>query len=538
MAIPNGVIKICAGVPLSNDYKHALWFNNDTLMFNYFESKVVKTYSNYNIVRDTLAINVQATLDMARSWNYMYFQHNGSAGGKIYFAFITRVEYVNENTCRLYYEIDVMTTYMWQYELKQCFVEREHSTSDKFYEHLIDEGLEVGEYIDDSTFYVELQDLAVLVMSSVVLKGHYSSNPFTRVTGYKLCNTYSSMAIYAVDLDHINVLNTKLNLLNEAGRDDAIISMWMYPKTLIDIGDQSWSSEDVVSVRNTKELSFDCVISDDFNGYVPRNKKLYTFPYCFTYITNNAGASAVYKHELKRGEETTGNNPSTLTFTVAGAFSPESSVRLYPNYYKKAGGNFEEGLTLGVYPMCAWNSDSYKMWLAQNQNQLETSQQNTIISAGAGIATGVGMALTGNVGGGLATAVGSGLAGYMQISSLLAQKADKAVQAPNAYGRYTGNINIAQGYQTFTISRRNITANNAKIIDDYFTRFGYACRRIKVPNRHARKSFTYVKTIDCQVTGNLSHDIIQKIESVYDNGVTFWADPSVVGVYTSDNSCL
>ena len=33
------------------------------------------------------------------------------------------------------------------------------------------------------------------------------------------------------------------------------------------------------------------------DGYVPKNNKLFTYPYCFLYVTNLMGNSATYKYE-------------------------------------------------------------------------------------------------------------------------------------------------------------------------------------------------------------------------------------------------
>lgn len=551
---PLGVVRVCKGVPLSNDYKHTLWFKNDSLFFAYFREKVARTYERYNIIRDEDAISVEATYDEARTWNYMYFQNNGTGGSHIYFAFITRVEYVNEATVKLHYEIDVMMSYYWSYTLNQCFVEREHSATDRYYENLIEEGLEVGEYIDDVTTVSEINEMCVLIMSTVNLKiiGSEANGWFPQMAhGYILNRTYTSCLMYAVDSDSVGALNTVLQALNVAGKTEAILGMWMYPKALVKLdSSESWGESNYVKlVDGVKPLTQTITPASDFGGYTPKNKKLYSYPYNFLYVSNNAGASAVYKHELvNNNEPQTSLNP--ITFNFAGAISPEASVRMYPSYYRKKGNNFEEGITLGAYPSCSWNSDTYKLWLAQNQNQIAAGIDSAVINATAGTFT----AAAGAIAGGMLSpttigAIGAGVAGgagigmnvvnsFNQVRSIVAQIEDKKIQPPNAHGAYTANINVGAGYQTFTISRRVVTPSRARIIDEYFTRYGYATHRFKVPNTHARKSFTYVKTVDCQITANLSHDIIQKIQSVYNNGVTIWADPSVVGVYTCDNSCL
>ena len=328
--VPNGVVRVCKGVPLSNDYKHTLWFSSDTKFFEYFEGKVAKTFSRYNIIRDTDAISVEATYGEACTWNYKYFQNNGTGGSHIYFAFITRVEYVNENTVKLHYEIDVMMSYYWSYTLNQCFVEREHSATDNYYDNHIDEGLEVGELIDYATTYPEIGEMCVLVMSTIKLKGSgvtVAYSPTQMANGYILNKSYTAMMIYAVDSDSVGALNSVLMRLNTAGKTDAIVAMWMYPKSLVKLdSSEDWGDEDSVKlVDGIVPLTEHIIPAPNFGGYNPTNKKLFSYPYNFIYVTNNAGGSAVYKHELVQN-----NTPqmamNTVSFKIGGAISPEAAV--------------------------------------------------------------------------------------------------------------------------------------------------------------------------------------------------------------------
>ena len=75
----------------------------------------------------------------------------------------------------------------------------------------------------------------------------------------------------------------------------------------------------------------------------------------------------------------------------------------------------------------------------------------------------------------------------------------------------------------------------ARIIDQYFSRFGYAQHKIDTPNIRARDRWTYVKTVDCNVHGNLPSEAISQIQNIFDSGITWWADTENVGNYSLDN---
>ena len=80
-----------------------------------------------------------------------------------------------------------------------------------------------------------------------------------------------------------------------------------------------------------------------------------------------------------------------------------------------------------------------------------------------------------------------------------------------------------------------ISAEYAKIIDDYFDMFGYAKKKKKIPNTSIRPHWNYVKTNGCVLSGNSPADDVRKICGIYDNGITFWKNASEIGNYSLDN---
>ena len=83
----------------------------------------------------------------------------------------------------------------------------------------------------------------------------------------------------------------------------------------------------------------------------------------------------------------------------------------------------------------------------------------------------------------------------------------------------------------FWVGHVTIKAQFAKIIDEYWSKFGYPCHQIKVPNRNARANWNYVKTQGCEFTGSIPASDAEAIKAIYDNGVTFWNDINNVGNY-------
>ena len=97
----------------------------------------------------------------------------------------------------------------------------------------------------------------------------------------------------------------------------------------------------------------------------------------------------------------------------------------------------------------------------------------------------------------------------------------------------------------FVFYEVGISGYMAKIIDDYFELYGYACHQEKVPNFKAqatrRPIWNYCKMQNAQIeaqTGTrrgLPQEAQKAIEDIFNNGITLWSDIAKVGNYNLDN---
>lgn len=527
MATPSTNIFVCR-VDFTNDYQHVVYFNTADEQLDYFTAKTVKTFVDYTQIRKNWTLKVASGIVQAEKWNYLFFHQNN----KRYFYFITNVKYISDETVELTLEMDVMQTYAFDYVLKECFVEREHASTDEVGDNTIDEGLELGTYVDSGKSQPD-------VFSSMTLMMMVADN-FQHVTPIRTMRdgVFSGLDIFAFDTQVENFLpNLELffTALDDEGKTESITNLWMYPAALIEVDNIYYDDHEQLynRVAEAKSAGVDYTIPwasfNNLNGYSPKNKKLFTYPYSFIYATDNKGSSAQYRYEYFDN-----GNP---TFAIEGSVYPDGGVKCTPKNYKGAGFNYDEALTYTGFPTCPWVSDSYKLWLAQNQSQHKLGY----FMSGASAVTGLGV-LAGGVATGMNPALltaGAGMiaGGVGSIFSQLAQKGDAQQQPNQSHGMASSTLNAALGlYVTF--HRRSITKERARIIDEYFTMYGYKTLRVKVPNRNVRKSFTYTKTRNCFINGALCNDDIRKIQSIYDNGVTFWNKDVVIGNYSAYNSTL
>ncbi len=540
MSTPQSQIYICSGVRLDNRQQHTIHFRTLAEQREFFAGKVVKTFSAYSYHRRKWKLKVEASMSQAQQWNYLYIVQPGSPDYQYYF--INAVNYLSDSTVELDLELDVMQTYMVNgYSLLPSFIERAHVSDDTPGANTVPEGLELGPYYSYHKFDQEdIRDMGVLVMSSINLFNIVTEDYHDTIYMQKMDGVYSGLGLFAYD--DMTVLAKKLYEITKAGKIDAIVSIWMYPKSLVKLqrdgttyswDEYEWDTYTVAWVKgatiDTIEMAvymnYDATL---FEGYTPKNKKLYCHPFNLLHVSNNAGESADFRFE--------GFFRGTPAFNLFSGISPDAGVKIAPaDYYGDGNAEYEQGLTLSNYPQCAWNSDTYKVWLAQNFNQLSHSMDTANMAVLGGAVTAIGSLAMGNVAG----VMGGGVAmysGYNQVQGILAQKEDAKTQPPQARGSFSSSVNVAVGRQTFTYYYKCITKEYAQQIDDFFTCYGYRINRVMIPNLRARKAFTFVKTVGCKITGALSNEDMTAIQSIFDNGITFWTNPNKVGDYTQDNT--
>lgn len=494
---PSSVVKVLKGVPFNNTYRDTTKFSSESAQTSYFNSKVAYTLPSVTYVRQTKSIRIEKKADLLYNCNYIMFQNTGF-GSKWFYAFITGVEYITNDVSEISFELDVYQTWQFDIDIKECFIEREHSLTDNVGDNLVPENLEQGDYIAENYDGTGHMGNLKIVIASTFNKSFEPS--YGKIYG----NIFSGLRfnIFDTGLDAAQFIAQAVSDNNKA---DGIVSIFMAPADFLD---DSINVTDIKRYTLTKPKRQSSV-----DGYVPRNKKLLTYPYNFLYVTNMSGNSASFRYEYFSSAD--------CQFTVAGDMSCNPQMTLFPNYYKGLTNNYDERINLDGFPQCAWTTDTYAAWLAQNGSTTAISVLGTAMGT-------VASAQTGNVMG----AIG----GALSIADTVARVNNIQGQPPQAHGTSASGISVALGIKDFIFIPKYIRKEFARIIDSYFDKFGYASHQVKVPNINTRPAYNYVKTINSSVTGDIPVQDLNKICSILDNGVTFWRNPNNVGNYSVNNT--
>ena len=191
---PQTNIRILHNVPLDTSYDHTIYFGNSTAQANYFIGKQkydLRKYTYQRVKRGWMRVGIKA--DNLYDCNYLMFQ-NTAYGNKWFYAFIKSVEYVNDVTANIEFEIDDMQTWHFDYTVDRCFVEREHVTDDTIGAHIEPENVECGEYVLNTLDDVPaLEDYRVIVAINDATSGESA----LAVHGNTYEKIYSGATLYA-----------------------------------------------------------------------------------------------------------------------------------------------------------------------------------------------------------------------------------------------------------------------------------------------------------------------------------------------------
>lgn len=516
--------------PLEKDYEHTIAFTTLSAQEQWFKSKSFAHITGMTYQRKDKKIRVNYQYDLIAHCNYVMYK-NPDLTSKWYYAFITKMEYVDDGRTDVYIETDVMQTWLKDYTVKESFVEREHVDDDTIGKHTVPENLETGEYVCNKHNFTGLgyEELKIVIGVTETPSG-------TKNVGGMYHGVYSGLKYYGFPhtIAGAGVLKNFLSEYDSEALGEAVQCMFLIPKELCKnaITSDGGTSADLIhefypyalkinyqenESDNTKTIAFNTTKLD---SYTPVNKKLLTFPFKYLLVSNNNGGDVIYHYEKFKDENGVIVDPR---FRVDGVLCPGCSIRMVPRDYNGIVRNDGEGINLGKYPALNWTSDVFTNWLTQNA-----------VNIGFDISTGIAQIGLAPVTGGL-----SAITGVAQIANTIGSVYQHSLMPPQSKGNINnGDVISATGKNDFHFYDMSIKQEYAIIIDRYFSMYGYKVNTLKVPNTFRRSDYWYTKCLNVNLDGNVPQDDLQKIKDCYNNGITFWRNGDNVGKYFDSNGNL
>lgn len=499
---PNSTIRLCNNVPLDNTYKHSICFASQSAQNSYFASKTKYTFSRQSYQRVIKGkMRIECSADSIYDCNYMTF-NNTNFGSKWFYAFITGIEYVNNATSEVSFEIDSLQTYYFDTDLLACYVEREHSATDAIGDNLVAENIGTPElcvmnvwtryWSNDSSDPTKRWKCAIQVIPSLIGSAVEMGDPFYYGHNQIYPNT-QEVDVTALDLTNLNAWIRAVDTVS------TICGGYYFPAefgdTIAPIAINDLNTNGIT--RPTSYIKYDSTGALP-TEYIPKNKKLFTYPYTKLIVASTSGGSAEYKWEDTR--------EGYVKFNLHHNHLNTAACELRPTNYFRNPQSRMNTVSIEEFPQVKF-SDTPNLNFGNIYNALTAFITQSPIAENSAEDVSFG-----------------------NIPSLVSSKPSGKTTVTN------GNLDLKYNSFGFVFYQMGVRAQDAEVIDNYFSMFGYATKKIKVPNRDVRPHWCYTKTRDCVVKSNAPADDVRKICQIYDNGITFWKNPSEVGNYSLDNS--
>lgn len=541
----NSKILLVNNIHIDRQYTNVLSYS-EAQMLELCRANLIAQADNCSFLRPTGSIMAGFTYAQCLQANYIAFQ-NPDYSNKWFFAWIDDVIYKGDKNTEITFTVDAWSTWFDKWQKKTCFINRQHTNDDTIGLHTVPENLDVGEVVQESI----TEDLAygndfgywIAVASNWQIKDGsdgtetLESNKGTQYSGITVYdNTVFGTQLFFFNITSLSSFTDLVLLLlrtNSDGHIEDVQNIFILPDVAIEqnkltqhtasVGGQNFSFY-TMGYDLTPE-KFNTVINkiNAFSDYTPKNNKCFVYPYNYLFVSNNQGSNNIYKYEDFNTENCVFENQFSIAIGGSG--------RIVPKNYKGMATNDDEALALGKYPTCAWSSDAFTNWLTQNSVNMAVSLgltagaiAGTIATAGATVPAlaGAVMSVAGNIGNTI---------GQFYQASLL----------PNINGgQANGDVIWACNRNIFTFRQMRVKTEYLKIIDDYFTRFGYAVKSLAMPNITGRRYWNYVEIGASEEIGygEVPAKYMDTINNACRRGVTIWHNHENIGNFNVSNNII
>ena len=509
MVEPNGTIIVAKGITWDNSGKDVVSLASLSSVLSFVQQHAVYTGTDFTYIRSEpgTPLRLPISADSIFSANYIAYTNTGFSD-RWFFGFITKVEYKSPTTCFVYFEEDIWTNWFYSSTFKTCFVEREHVNDDTVGANTVPENLEKGPYITTNFKRWTPANLQLVCFTSEQVtdyepnKGYTERSPGFWGGMYIPCFSYEFGNIKYVSGTSITNFLSKWDSI---GKSQSIIGFYIMP------GNNIPPNSDIIPI--------DVDVPEISTSVTVRNNKLKTYPYTML-LAEGGGSSAELRYE---------NFSTNPSFTCITSYSPDPTYILWPNNYNGLDYDLSHSISLSGWPQLPWTNNAYQNYIAQKNSKLLNGLVTTAITTVAsavigGPVVGISAATLG-----MAETVGASIGESIVNTPVPAQM----------NGKINGiDILCLDNRMAFTISCKTLKPEYARIIDDYFTRFGYKVMRNKVPNITGRPAFNYIKTIGAVVEGDIPEYAKEKMQDLLNIGVTIWHTTDVGNYAIANDAAL
>lgn len=136
--------------------------------------------------------------------------------------------------------------------------------------------------------------------------------------------------------------------------------------------------------------------------------------------------------------------------------------------------------------------------------------------------------------------VSGGVGAVTSVASVIGDFYSASLLPSTSAGGNVGDVGFSSYSLRFDFYNMILNDEELKIIDNYFTRFGYKVNDLKIPEFNSRLYWNYIKIVDGETIGygEIPSKAMEIINSTCRKGVTIWHNHANIGNYTLNNTIV
>lgn len=559
-------LDILNNIGLYNNYEHTIDFADIESQNNFWNSKVEQTFNNIkvNFVNENLIKiigNYQSLKNASYARATLSVTINSETTIKNIYYFINNIRLLSTNeenieqVIELSVEEDVMQSYMFEYNIQDSYIEREHQDrilSDKTRVFsLTPEQLNVSqENIFDGMGVCQRNDNFLKDIFYLTVQYVTNPDPSTTISASSLISSvipfkednknYKIQMRYAEDDLQTFTCYSYNEIIRYLLDDQNLYSV----QIVSDIGlSQYWDGTYLrIPELNAQLLTLNVDGTDITCGAIFPRETLYS---TLTYRTNSSSPKNIFsvdtlpqitdkpniKYESKMfssqfytAQLSASLNTKTFdirnlkNFNIIHDCSYNGNVIEFfnanSNSFDANSHNYSEALQIINQNEIPIETNEYKNYLLNNKSSMRASAVNSAIEVGKGLL----YTLTPLFGPLLSaqTITNTYEKALTQQASLtdLARKPSQAINVGSAFV-FNWERNFIRPTWYF------YKCANYETIFNFLMRLGYSVNKFDIPNLKSRYYYNFIK-MNANIIAKLNTNIMNKIKSIYNNGITIW----------------
>lgn len=500
-------------VPLEPDNFNQIIFNNVHEQFLYFNSRSVKTFTDFTYQRQPVGdkiesiIKVDMNIEELYKCNYVAYQ-NSKFSGRYFYAFIKRLEYRGERVTYIHIQEDAFQN--WQFELlyHSSFIERQTPYED--YKNTLADDVAHGQLICNTEYSFALSGMYFCFCSTDPFQDDVKdSEPYSfRVGNYNI----PCWVLVWNETEYEDMTKT-LQRISANGWGDRILSCVFVPcipdtsKITTTTIHPSSIALDVKIALSAETEDLEKTIYLDTTFYNPRMKKCKTYPYSKIVVTDlTSGQSIELPPEKFKND--------ICSFDMQPIISETPYYKIIPLEYENKDKDMNHTLTVQSNASLPIANNLYAKYMMNNGEMNDLSKFTSIV----GGITQMAIPTPSRIVGGVTSMIAG-------VGSVVAKENQASKLGNNVTPIKDGAMErICYGRNRVSIALYTMDEDHSRMAEEYWDKFGYPVRSydyIHIPENYGER--TYVKTIICNIDGlSVPQDSLQAIKDMFDHGVNLY----------------